>query len=163
MPASSATMTSLPTWLIDGRQRHGRKIVAAAARTEIRQDDRLQGRRHQEHRRQVGRLDHPPRSSCSALSRKERRGRISTSPARRCRRSTARSTAAGDRASACGCSTSSCVIITSGSETGDAFRHISPARSYPFYKLSIIYLMRIWDIGRGSKAFSPIPLTAKVN
>ena len=39
------------------RQRHGREIVAPAARTEIRQDDRLEGRRHQEHRRQMGRLD----------------------------------------------------------------------------------------------------------
>ncbi len=39
------------------RQRHGRETVAAAARAEIRQDDRLEGRRHEEHGRQVGRLD----------------------------------------------------------------------------------------------------------
>ena len=96
------------------RPRHGREIVAAAARTEIRQDDRLEGRRHQEHRRQDGAARSRPRSSSSASSRKERRGRISTSPARRCRRSTARSIGAGVRASACACSTSSCAIITRG-------------------------------------------------
>ena len=40
-----------------GRRCHRGEIVAAAARSEIRQDDQLEGRRHEEHRREVGRLD----------------------------------------------------------------------------------------------------------
>ena len=106
----------LADWLIAAGKRDRRETVAPAARTEIRQDDRLRRSPTSRTPAASGAARSPPRSSCSASSRKERRGRISTSPAPPCRRSTARSIAAGARASACGCSTGCRAIITSGVE-----------------------------------------------
>ena len=56
--------------------------LAHAARPRIRQDDRFEVRRHEEHRRPLRRLDHRG-AIPAALRRTRRRGRISTSPAPR--------------------------------------------------------------------------------
>ena len=89
--------------LVAAGKETGETAVAAAARTEIRQDDRIRRSPTSRTPAASGAARFPPRSSCSASSRKARRGRISTSPARPCRRSTATSIGAGARASACGC------------------------------------------------------------
>ena len=66
--------------LTEGRAGDRREGLAHAARAGIRQADRFQDRRHEEHRRTQCRLDHRRRSSCSASWRTTRPGRISTWP-----------------------------------------------------------------------------------
>ena len=94
-------------------QATGEKRLAHAARAGIRQDDRLEIRRHEEHRPAATAARSRRRSSCSASS-TTCPGRISTSPAPPWARRRARSTRAGPRAGACACSTGWCGIITSG-------------------------------------------------
>ena len=87
--------------------------LAHAARARIRQDDRFEVRRHEEHRRPPAAARSRRRSSCSASSTR-RRGRISTSPAPAWARRRPTSTRAGARAGACGCSTGWWRSTTSG-------------------------------------------------
>ncbi len=75
-------------------------------------------RRHEAHRRRAMAARSPPRSSCSASS-TARRGRISTSPAPRCRRRQPTSTPVGAPVTACACSIAWSRITTKvDNETG---------------------------------------------
>jgi len=75
----------------------------ACRRPRIRQEDRFEIRRHEEHRRPDG--GSITQRNCSRASSTRRRGRISTSPAPAWARRRPTSTKAGPRAGACGCST----------------------------------------------------------
>ena len=87
----------------------------------LRQDDRFQIRRHEEHRRQrAGAAPSPPRNSSSASSPTRRRGRISTLPAPAWTRARPTSTKAGARAGACGCWIGWWRIITNGEPAFEA-------------------------------------------
>ena len=105
MPACFPTTTSSPTRLHQGGRGYRRTGLAHAARARIRQADRFQIRRHEEHRPAAGPARSPRRNSCSASSPTRRRGRISTSPAPAWTRRRPTSTRAGVRAGASGCST----------------------------------------------------------
>jgi hypothetical protein len=90
-----------------------REGLAHAARPRLRQADRFQVRRHEEHRRTPCGLDH--RGAVPAALRQGRRpGRISTSPAPAWPRRRATSTSPGARATACGCSIASSPELREG-------------------------------------------------
>ena len=87
-----------------GRAGDRREAVAHAARAGIRQEDRFEIRRHEEHRRARRRLDHRG-AVARAFRRQDAVGASRHRRHRLCARRRPTSTRAGARATACGCST----------------------------------------------------------